>query len=118
MQNLNLTQTQRDNLVAFLNTLTGTAVYADKKWSSPFDVNDQLSLIILPSTSMTIQNNGNGTANITCNSVPGFQYQLESSSDLKIWSVVTTVTPDANGKLQQTINGSAAPFYRFSYTPP
>ncbi len=35
-QNLQLTQTEKDALVAFLRTLSGTNVYTDKKWSNPF----------------------------------------------------------------------------------
>lgn len=33
---LNLTETQKDNLVAFLETLSGDNLYTDPKWSSPF----------------------------------------------------------------------------------
>jgi cytochrome c peroxidase len=35
-QSLNLTQTEKDNLVAFLQTLSGTDVYTNQKWSDPF----------------------------------------------------------------------------------
>lgn len=35
-QQLNLTAQEVDAVVAFLKTLTGTNVYADKKWSNPF----------------------------------------------------------------------------------
>ena len=35
-QRLNLTTTQKAQLVAFLKTLSGTAVYTDSRWSSPF----------------------------------------------------------------------------------
>ncbi len=46
-QNLNLTTAQKNNLVAFLQTLTGSAVYTDERWSNPFDVSGNLSLIPL-----------------------------------------------------------------------
>jgi cytochrome c peroxidase len=36
LQNLNLSDTQKDQLVAFLNTLSGSEVYTDTKWSDPF----------------------------------------------------------------------------------
>ena len=36
---LNMTQAERDALVAFLKTLTGTNVYTDERWSNPFVVN-------------------------------------------------------------------------------
>lgn len=36
-QKLNLTDTEKQALVAFLKTLRGNAVYSDKKWSDPFN---------------------------------------------------------------------------------
>lgn len=41
-QNLQLTPAEKDALVAFLNTLTGSAIYTDERWSNPFDKNDKL----------------------------------------------------------------------------
>ena len=35
-QNLNLTETEINALIAFLQTLSGTNVYIDKKWADPF----------------------------------------------------------------------------------
>jgi len=35
-QNLNLNQQEVDAVIAYLKTLTGTAVYSDEKWSDPF----------------------------------------------------------------------------------
>ncbi|HAI76991.1 MAG TPA: cytochrome-c peroxidase [Microscillaceae bacterium] len=35
-QNLQLTQNEKDALVAFMRTLSGTDVYTNKKWSNPF----------------------------------------------------------------------------------
>lgn len=35
-QRLNLTQAEKDALVAFLKTLSGTDVYTNRKWSNPF----------------------------------------------------------------------------------
>lgn len=43
-QNLQLTQAEKDALVAFLHTLTGSAIYTDERWSNPFDINDKLIL--------------------------------------------------------------------------
>ena len=36
-QQLNLTTTDKEALIAFLKTLTGTTIYCDEKWSDPFD---------------------------------------------------------------------------------
>jgi cytochrome c peroxidase len=35
-QNLNLNQQEVDAVIAFLKTLTGSAVYTDQKWADPF----------------------------------------------------------------------------------
>ena len=35
-QKLQLTQPEKDALIAFLKTLSGTAIYTDSKWSNPF----------------------------------------------------------------------------------
>ncbi len=37
LQNLNLTDTQKSQLVAYLTTLSGQNVYQDAKWSDPFE---------------------------------------------------------------------------------
>ncbi|MFK8058277.1 MAG: cytochrome c peroxidase [Saprospiraceae bacterium] len=44
-QNLNLSQNQKDGLVAFLMTLTGSNVYTDEKWSDPFDATGSLTIL-------------------------------------------------------------------------
>ena len=44
-QNLPFTQAQRDALAAFLRTLSGTAVYTDARWSSPFDSAGNITVI-------------------------------------------------------------------------
>ena len=35
-QQLQLTQPEKDGLIAFLKTLGGSAVYSDSRWSNPF----------------------------------------------------------------------------------
>ncbi len=45
--NLQLTIPQRDALIAFLRTLSGTSLYTDPKWSDPFDSTGNLTLIPL-----------------------------------------------------------------------
>lgn len=122
VQVLNLTTQQRSDLVAFLRTLTGTAVYTDPKWSSPFNVSGALDLIIISSSAISFQPNGNGTATLRCKAAPGLSYQLQSSPSpaaTGTWTNVTTVTADANGVLLHTLNISGgSSFFRFTYTPP
>ncbi len=47
-QNLNLTQNEKDALVAFMLTLTGTEIYVNEKWSDPFDANGNITIINNP----------------------------------------------------------------------
>jgi cytochrome c peroxidase len=46
-QNLQLDQSKKDALIAFLKTLTGSRIYTDKKWADPFEPNGNLNLIPL-----------------------------------------------------------------------
>ncbi|HBJ85796.1 MAG TPA: cytochrome-c peroxidase [Verrucomicrobiales bacterium] len=122
VQTLNLNTQQRSDLVAFLRTLTGSAVYTDPKWSSPFNASGGLELIIISATAISFQSNGDGTATLTCRAAPGLSYQLQSASTpaaAGTWTNVTTVTADANGQLQHAVSiGTGAAFFRFTYTPP
>lgn len=43
--NLQLTQQQKNQLIVFLKTLSGSDVYSNVKWSNPFDSNGNLNLI-------------------------------------------------------------------------
>lgn len=42
--NLQLTQNEQNALIAFLQTLTGNAVFTDERWSNPFDASGNLVL--------------------------------------------------------------------------
>ncbi len=52
-QNLNLTQNEKINLVAFLETLTGNDVYTNVIWSSPFDAYGNITVIPQSTTGIT-----------------------------------------------------------------
>lgn len=121
-QNLNLTAAEQADLVAFLETLTGTNVYADPKWSDPFTATGSLNLIILPTALMTITFSGENEARqatISITAVPNYTYQFQSSPTMLdgTWTTVN-ITADANGLLEYTL---AAPesqgkqFYRYAY---
>lgn len=45
LQNLQLTPQEQSALVAFLQTLTGSNVYTDPRWSDPFDSNGNLTVL-------------------------------------------------------------------------
>ena len=118
VQNLNLTQQQKNDLAAFLATLTGSTVYTDEKWSDPFDEENRLSLIVLPADSVRITDHGNGTATVSCSAVPTMSYRLESSTDLKTWSTLATVVAGPEGFCQHLVEISDTTFYRYAYEPP
>ncbi len=117
---LNLNAGQRNDLAAFLRTLSGTAIYTDPKWSSPFNAEGTLSLIVLPTVATEVQPVGTGTATITSIGVPGLPYRVESSTNLSQWNLVITINAGANGSLQHPITTNTNPptFYRFTYIPP
>ena len=47
-QQLNLTEPDKNNLIAFLKTLTSSAIYTDEKWSDPFDEMDEIEVTAAP----------------------------------------------------------------------
>ncbi len=44
-QELNLTEAEKQSLVAFLRTLTGSDMYTNEKWSDPFDPDGSIKII-------------------------------------------------------------------------
>ena len=44
-QFLDITNLEKDQLIAFLNTLTGKDVYINEKWSNPFDENGNITIV-------------------------------------------------------------------------
>ena len=118
LQNLNLTQQQRNDLGAFLLTLTGSAVYTDERWSDPFDASGTLSVIVLPSSSTTISAPTAGVATVSARGAVGMQYTLQTSSNLSSWDNVTTLTPDSNGNMSHPVSVGGTQFYRFVYVSP
>jgi len=122
-QQLNLTATQKAQLVAFLKTLTGNSVYEDTKFSNPFDENDQISLVVLPLNAGNLQFSGSGEDRqvmVTSSGVPNVDYTLQSSTNLKDWTD-TPLQADSAGILTAIAAApSSAPeqFFRITYGSP
>mgnify|MGYP000418646295 CR=1 FL=1 len=55
-QQLNMTGQERNRIVSFLGTLTGTDLYVNPKWSDPFDANGSLTILNSPLSSLNITN--------------------------------------------------------------
>ena len=117
---LNLNTQQRNDLVAFLRTLAGNAVYTDPKWSDPFNAQNQLSLIVISIADSLIHRAPGSSVTLSSKGAPGLTYRLESTTQPGTnWTLVTTLTADAAGTLQHTLGTTSTPtFYRFTYTPP
>ncbi|MDB4387735.1 hypothetical protein N9Z15_06000 [Akkermansiaceae bacterium] len=119
-QQLNLTETEKTDLENFLLTLSGTSVYADPKWASPFNAAGNLSLIVLPTSIATISvaNAGEVTEMVTVSTpgVPNIAYLYSSSSDLATWTEPEAITADANGVVSVTrLVTAGKQFYRIGY---
>lgn len=118
VQNLNLSQGQKNNLGAFLRTLTGSNVYTDKKWSNPFNASNELTLIILPQHATQVTKNANNTLTIRCQAAPNLTYKMESSNNLKDWGDYAQITVGTTGLIEHTVPITNTPtFFRFTYTP-
>jgi len=113
-QRLNLSQAQKEALVAFLGTLTGESVYADSKWASPFDSNNDLTFVVLPAEVYFAKDSGAMT--IHANGVPRVRYLLKSSSDLETWDDGVEITAGADGLLSHEMAiAPRAKFFCFVY---
>lgn len=118
VQNLNLSQLQKDQLAAFLRTLSGSNVYTDAKWSNPFTASNALTLIILPENATTVTKNANNTLTLACQAAPNLIYRMESSTNLQDWTLVEQVAVGTTGLIERTVPiTSTSTFYRFTYTP-
>ncbi len=52
-QDLDMTNQERNRVISFLETLTGTDVYTNEKWSDPFDNNGNLEILNSPLVTST-----------------------------------------------------------------
>lgn len=121
-QRLNLTEAEKNALVAFMRTLSGSSVYQDERWSDPFDDDNNLSLIVLPQSKQTllITEDETGTAMVTVSSpaVPNVSYLFRQSLDLSEWSEGVPVVADAAGTVSITVPLTEnAGYYSFAYQP-
>ena len=124
-QRLNLTAQQKSDLEAFLKTLTGNAIYTDGKFSTPFNTDDTLALVILPSDSAAMtfsEQDGTPFVTLRATGVPNVNYVFQTSPDLNNWTS-TVIAASAAGDLEMTVpmtipEGETGMFYRFAYGAP
>ncbi len=119
-QRLNLTDQQKTDLEAFLRTLTGSSIYAEEKFSSPFNADNTLATVILPTdtAAMTFaEQNGVKSVTLRASGVPNVRYHFQSSPDLVKWTS-TAINASAAGVLEMTVpvlESEKKQFYRFVY---
>lgn len=117
---LNLTTQQKADLVAFLATLTGSNVYTDPRWSTPFDEEGNLSLVVLPSKGLSLAA-ANGQITLTQNGVPNVYYYLEVDDEITFTNPSRTlVRAGADGSLEAGVaipTANEQRFFRFVYVP-
>lgn len=119
-QRLNLTDQEKADLEAFLRTLTGSSIYTDGKYSSPYNADGTLAVVILPTASAETtlsEQDGTKTITLSASGVPNVGYHFQTSPDLVKWSS-TTINASAEGVLEMTvpvIEGEEKMFYRFAY---
>ncbi|QTN33840.1 cytochrome-c peroxidase [Akkermansiaceae bacterium] len=122
-QRLNLTNQQKADLVDFLETLTGSSIYEDEKFSNPFNADGSLGLVILPvENESMLFSEQEGTSRVTLRSsgVPNVGYFFQASPDLVKWTS-TALTAPASGVLEMTVPltpGAENMYYRFAYAAP
>lgn len=109
----------------FLHTLTGKAVYEDPKWSSPFDANGSLQLIILPPAAFDLvrdESGDEGTRVLRGRVAPNLDYRIEQSTlsgETPEWETLATVRSDADGLIRHEVTtDSGKRFYRVVFAPP
>lgn len=99
-QNLNLSVNDKNALIAFLRTLTGTAVYTAEQWSNPFDANGNIDFIGLP-----LSTNTGNTLKWSVYPNPGTHWiKVELPQGLSASLSLT----DLNGRSVRTIGKSSA----------
>lgn len=119
-QRLNLTTQQQSDLVAFLQTLTGTSIYTAAKWSNPFDAAGELGMVVLPQEGVAMEpfeDVGGPMMRLSMTAVPNVEYIFQTSSDLTEWED-TPVTAAADGTVEVEVpmaGGGTQAYYRFAY---
>ncbi len=115
---LNLSENLKEALVAFLGTLSGTSVYTDEKWSSPFNAANEISFVVLPAEVTFDSDVVGGARNVTLRAaaVPRVTYLLKTSSDMENWDAGVPIEATAEGELiHEMVAAPSAKFFRFIY---
>lgn len=124
-QFLNITNTEQEQLFAFLRTLSGSDVYTNEKWSDPFDASGNLTLENEFRVNTLHLSSDANTIAFDLSTLPGASYTLWSSSDLSdgSWSVFQSDLQSHSMDFNTIVGPFPAPdprraFFRFSENAP
>ncbi len=110
-QDLDMSNQERNQVIRFLETLTGTDVYTNEKWSDPFDENGNLDILNSPLLTSTV-NVEKVEYNIYPNPVIN-ELNVQGNLESKIIEIYSL-----DGKLlyiaTQTKGGTSIPFHNYA----
>ena len=110
-QRLNLTEAEKEAIVAFLRTLTGSDVYTNEKWSNPFDENGNITLTgsVLATEREIFGNNINVYPNPAQNnlniSIESGNYSVSIFNSLGKQVLLQNITEDVNINVSNLAKG-------------
>lgn len=115
-QQLNMTQDEIDDVIAFLKTLTGSDVYTNEKWADPFDEEGEIELIA-PHAVTEFVEVADDVITLRFEGVRSLNYTVQYKENLlDQWQMYTTITADANGQCSCDISVDVAQcFFRVIY---
>ncbi len=102
--NLNLTDTEKDELLAFLKTLGGSNIYTDEKWSDPFDEDGNLEILngVLPIELVLFESHQKDDNVVlkweTIHEKNNLGFEVQHSYDSENWRVLDFIDGEENSK--------------------
>ena len=115
-QQLNMTQSEIDDIIAFMKTLTGSDVYTNEKWSDPFDAEGDIELIA-PHAITEFVAVTDDILTLSFEGVRSLSYTVQYKENLTDdWATYTIITADSDGQCSCDIAMDVAQcFFRVIY---
>ena len=122
---LDISQTQKEQLLAFLRTLTGSDVYTNEKWSNPFDESGNLLMSNELRINTLHYSAGSNEISLELITAPGRTYTLWTSPDLsdENWSILQSAIQSDPKSFKTTtgpfpLSESPRTFFKYSEDSP
>ncbi len=97
--------------------MTGSSVYQDPKWASPFTAGGALELLVLPVSALRVASGAAGspgTLTLRGQVAPNLDYRVEASPSLGLteaWQTIATLRSDASGLIEYPVATAAGRMY-------